>query len=112
MKNQITNQPAVLANSVINFFMTGLTIKFSSIVGSWPVTKLTGRQLFFLTIHVIRTLEEIVFQVGRLVADNTKINECLFKLLRKPEDMKPFLVTHPHDANMQENCFYLTITHM
>lgn len=92
--------------------MTGLTIKFSSIVGSWPVAKLTGRQLFFLTIHVIRTLEEIVFQVGRLVADNAKINEFLFKLIRKPEDMEPFLVTHPRDANMQENFFYLTITHM
>lgn len=92
----INNQPAVLANSLINFVMTGLTTKFSSIVGSWPVAKLiTGRQLFCLTIHVIRTLEKIGFKVARLVGKNVKINLNLFKLLRKPEDKEQFVVSHP-----------------
>jgi hypothetical protein len=32
----------VLANSLINFMMTGLTTKFNALVGSWSVAKLTG----------------------------------------------------------------------
>lgn len=58
--------------------MTGLTTKFSALVGSWPVAKLTGRQLFFLTVHVIKKLEEIGFSVERVVGDNAKINVKLF----------------------------------
>lgn len=101
MKNESSNTsngPPVLANSLINFVMTGLTTKFTSIVGTWPVARLTGRQLFFLTIHVIRTLEDIGFTVERVVGDNAKINVALFKLLRKQEDEEPFLVTHPIDS--------------
>ncbi|XP_045031040.1 uncharacterized protein LOC123473779 [Daphnia magna] len=101
MKNESSNTsngPPVLANSLINFVMTGLTTKFTSIVGTWPVARLTGRQLFFLTIHVIRTLEDIGFTVERVVGDNAKINVALFKLLRKQEDEEPFLVTQPIDS--------------
>lgn len=101
MKDNATpnnDQPTVLANSLINFVMTGLTTKFSSIVGSWPVAKLTGRQLLCLTFHVIRTIEEIGFRVERLVGDNAKINVNLFKLLRKPLDEEPFEITHPVDS--------------
>jgi hypothetical protein len=42
------------------------------------VAKLTGRQLFFLTVHVIKKLEEIGFSVERVVGDNAKINVKLF----------------------------------
>jgi hypothetical protein len=55
---------------VLNFFMTGLTKRFSDLVGCWPVARLTGRQLFFLCMHVIKKLEEIGFIVDRLVGDN------------------------------------------
>jgi hypothetical protein len=54
--------------------MTGLTTKFLALVGCWPVSKLTGRQLFFLTVHVVKKLEEIGFIVDRVVADHAKIN--------------------------------------
>ncbi|KZS02806.1 Uncharacterized protein APZ42_000003, partial [Daphnia magna] len=36
----------VLANSLINFVITGITKKYSALAGSWPVAKLTGKQLF------------------------------------------------------------------
>jgi hypothetical protein len=71
--------------------MTGLTTKFSVFVGCWPVSKLTGCQLFFLTVHVVKKLEEIGFIVDRVVADNAKINVKFFKLLRRANDPKLFL---------------------
>lgn len=59
------------------------------------MAKLTGRQLFFLTVHVIKKLEEIGFSVERVVGDNAKINVKLFQLLRRPNDVENFKVTNP-----------------
>lgn len=91
--------PPVLANSIMNFLVTGLTKRYSALVGCWPVARLTGRQLFFLTIHVIRKLEEIGFKVVRVVGDNAKVNVKLFKLLRRATDAEDFQVTHPADPS-------------
>jgi hypothetical protein len=89
----------VLANSLINFLITGITKKYSALAGSWPVTKFTGKQLFFLTVHVKKKLEEIGFIVERLVADNAKVNVKLFKLLKREADNNDFQVTHPADPS-------------
>ncbi|KAK4037496.1 hypothetical protein OUZ56_029529 [Daphnia magna] len=91
----LSDKNPVLANSLINFIMTGLTTKFTAIVGSWPVAKLAGQQLFFLTVHVIKKLEEIGFIVDGVVGDNARINIKLFDLLRHPSDKQDFIVTHP-----------------
>ncbi|EFX65857.1 hypothetical protein DAPPUDRAFT_332775 [Daphnia pulex] len=64
----------ILANSLLNFMVTGLTTKFSALVGSWPVAKLNARQLYFVTLHVIKTLESIGFLVDRIVGDNASVN--------------------------------------
>jgi hypothetical protein len=85
--------------------VTGLTTKFSALVGSWPVAKLTARQLYFVTIHVIKTLESIGFLVDRIFGDNASVNVKLFQLLRRPGDKDDFKVTHPVDP---ERPFFLS----
>ncbi|EFX80259.1 hypothetical protein DAPPUDRAFT_103668 [Daphnia pulex] len=89
--------PPVLANSILNFLVTGLTKRFSALVGCWPVARLTGRQLFCLTIHVIRIHEEIGFKVVRVVGDNAKVNVKLFQLLRRATDAEEFQWYNYHD---------------
>lgn len=91
--------PPVLANSILNFLVTGLTKRYSALVGCWPVARLTGRQLFCLTIHVIRKHGEIGFKVVRLVGDNAKVNVKLFQLLRRATDAEEFQVTHLVDPS-------------
>ena len=91
--------PPVLANSLLNFVMTGLTKRFSSFVGCWLVARLTGRQLFFLCMHVIKKIEEIGFKVDLLVGDNAKVNVKLFKLLKRRTDEEEIVVTHPVDQS-------------
>jgi hypothetical protein len=87
----------ILANSLLNFMVTGLTTKFSALLGSWTVAKLNARQLYFVTLHVIKTLESIGFLVDRIVGDNASVNVKLFQLLRQPCDEDDFKVTHPVD---------------
>ena len=87
--------PPVLANSLLNFVMTGLTKRFSALVGCWPVARLTGRQLFFLSMHVIKKLEDNGFIVDRIVGDSAKVNAKLFKLLKRKTDKEEIAVTHP-----------------
>ncbi len=60
---------------------------------------LSGRQLFFLTIHVIKKLEEIGFKIVRIVGDYAKVNVKLFELLRRGTDGEDFQVTHLADPS-------------
>lgn len=100
--------PPVLASSFINFVVKGLTTRFTALVGSWPVEKLSGSQLYFLTIHVIKKLEEVGFVVDRIVGDNAKVNKKLFKLLRKPADKDDFRVTHPAEPSKTSRKWYVS----
>ncbi len=85
----------VLANSFLNFLVTGLTKRYSALVGCWPV----AGQLFFLKIHVIKKLEGIGFKIVRIIGDNAKVNVKLFKLLRRATDGEDFQVIHPADSS-------------
>ncbi|EFX77951.1 hypothetical protein DAPPUDRAFT_320826 [Daphnia pulex] len=96
-QSQYSTRDPILVNSLLNFMVTGLTTKFSALVGSWPVAKLTACQLYFVTLHVIKTLESIGFLVDRIVGDNASVNVKLFQLLRQPCDEDSFKVTHPVD---------------
>lgn len=88
-----------LANSLCNFLINGLTVKFSCLVGSWPVRALASNTLLALTKHVIKYVEMCGFKIIRIVGDNAKINVKLFELLHTRKDEDEFKVTHPFDSN-------------
>lgn len=99
--------PIVLANSLINFVVMGLTLKYSALVGSWRVEKLTGRQLYFLTIYVIKKRKrKISFLVHQIVGHNAKVKVRLFKILIKPVYEEDFRVTHPVDPSRKLYVYY------
>lgn len=74
------NGPLVLSKSLLNFDITGLKKRYSALVCCWQLAKLSGRQLFFLSIHVMKKLEELRFKADRIVGDNANVNVKLFKL--------------------------------
>lgn len=68
------NGPLVLSKSLLNFDITELKKRYSALVCCWQLAKLSGRQLFFLSIHVMKKLEELRFKADRIVGDNANVN--------------------------------------
>lgn len=64
--------------------------------------------MYFLTIRVIKKLEEVGFLVDRSVGDNAKVNVKLFKILRKSADKNDFRVTHPAEPSKTSRKWYVS----
>ena len=76
----------VLANSLLNILVKGLTGPLSVLLASFPVKALDAITLKSLILYAIEESEKAGFIVLRVVGDNAKINEKLFELLRQEGD--------------------------
>ncbi|XP_077492721.1 uncharacterized protein LOC144103890 [Amblyomma americanum] len=80
VQKRATGEP-VLANSLLCFVLTGLSVHVRIPVGYFLTRNCTGQELFPLIKHVIKEVEDIGFKILRIVSDNHKINVLAFQLL-------------------------------
>ncbi|KAH7973905.1 hypothetical protein HPB49_006801 [Dermacentor silvarum] len=76
-----TKGEPVLANSLLCFVLTGLSVRIRIPVGYFFTKNCTGQQLFTLMNYVLKEVETAGFLVARIVTDNHKINVLALELL-------------------------------
>ncbi|KAH8019690.1 hypothetical protein HPB51_021012 [Rhipicephalus microplus] len=76
-----TKGEPVLANSLLCFILSGLSVRIRIPVGYFFTKNCTGQQLFMLMKYVLKGVETAGFIVMRIVTDNHKINVLALEML-------------------------------
>lgn len=81
--------------TLLCFLLCGLSKKLKIPAGYFFTDGCTGQQLAVAIVHIIKKVEELGFEVVRLVSDNHKINVSAMDSLCNGSAM--YCTTHPVD---------------